>query len=342
MGPRVAAVRKRRPTIFDKILPAAKGLQVYGSFGTSALFAPVTDFGPNTAGPPPYASIVHLYEGGVKYNTSKLLLSADYFYQKIDRDFGYYSSQTGVNFGDTVYSGTGQREFKGFEASAVYNVLPDLQLFGNVSHLLAKYLTSGLAFDTVAEDQYGVSIKGQPISGIPDWLSTFGFDYKRRSNLMDGDVFDARLTGEYTGHQYTTYDLQGSDVYSVPNVPGVNYTDKNNVFDTFTGATTTDPNGGISPFAVFNLDAAYTLPTPYLPLLKKVTFDMNIQNLFDQRYFQYFYKQISPANCGTIKTGPLAGLPANNYSCGPNNDTGFADGIPGQPFSVFFTVTARF
>ena len=77
-------------------------------------------------------------------------------------------------------------------------------------------------------------------------------------------------------------------------------------------------------------------------MLKKVTFDMNIQNLFDQRYFQYFYKQISPANCGTIKTGPLAGLPANNYSCGPNNDTGFADGIPGQPFSVFFTVTARF
>ena len=319
---------------FDKILPAAKGLQVYGSFGTSALFAPVTDFGPNTAGPPPFASIVHLYEGGVKYNTSNLSLSIDYFYQKIDRDFGFYSSQTGADFGRSVYSSVGQREFKGFEASAVYNVLPQLQLFGNVSHLLAKYLTNGLDFDTVAEDQYGVSRKGDPISGIPDWLSTFGFDYKRKSTIVNDDVFDARLTGEYTGHQYTTYDLQGANVFTYPNVKGVDYSSRNNVFDTFTGATTTDPRGGISPFAVFNLDMAYTLPTPELPAIKKVTFDLNIQNLFDQRYFQYFYKQVSPGKCTVTASNPTG----NPYGCSPQ----FADGIPGEPFSVFLTVTARF
>jgi iron complex outermembrane receptor protein len=105
-----------------------------------------------------------------------------------------------------------------------------------------------------------------------------------------------------------------------------------------TGATTYDPHGGISPFAVFSLDVNYVLPTPQLPVLKRIVFDANIQNLFDQRYFQYFYKQISPANCGSFTSGPFVGLAKNNYSCG----TSFADAIPGQPFSIFFTVTARF
>ena len=331
---------------FDKILPAAKGLQVYGSFGESALFAPVTNFSPSAASTPPYASIVHLYEGGIKYNTSNLLLAADYFYQKVDRDFGFYSSQTGTTFGDTVYSNSGQREFKGFEASAAYNILPNLQLFGNVSHLLAKYLTTGLDFDTVAEDQYGVSLKGQAISGIPDWLSTFGVNYSRKSTFLDNDAMNIRLTGQYTGHQNTTYDLQllnnEGNVF-IPGVAGVDYSGglhSNNVFNTFTGATTTDPNGGISPFAVFNLDASYTLPTPYMPVLKKITFDANVQNIFDERYFQYFYKQVSPQACPV--TAPLSqggkNPTGNPYGCGAE----FADGIPGQPFGVYFTVTARF
>jgi iron complex outermembrane receptor protein len=75
-----------------------------------------------------------------------------------------------------------------------------------------------------------------------------------------------------------------------------------------------------------------------LPVLKSITFDANIQNLFDQRYFQYFYKQISPSSCGNFTSGPFNGLPKNNYSCTPE----FSDDIPGQPFSVFITVTARF
>jgi iron complex outermembrane receptor protein len=347
----------------DKILPIAKGVSFYGSIANSALFAPVGDFGPNTAGPPPYASIVHLYEGGVKYNVSNLVLSADYFYQKVDRDFGYFSYQSGPQNGLTEYGDSGQREFKGFEAAATYQITPSIQIFGNTSHLLAKYLASGFGLDTVAEDQYGIVQKGTSQTGIPDWLANFGVDYSRKSTFLDNDAINVRFAGTYTGHQYTSYDLGGTDYlnqglnfpgleplnykigscgnpnnYQIPLESSCAYTRYNQV----TGATTTDPNGGISPFAVFNLDAAYTLPTPYLPVLKKVTFDVNIQNLFDNRYFQYFYKQVSPANCGTIASGPLKGLPANNYSCGPNNDTGFADGIPGQPFSIFFTVTARF
>ena len=344
---------------FDKILPPAAGLQAYGSIGNSALFAPVGDFGPDTIGNPPHASIVHLYEGGLKYNTSNLLLSVDYFYQKVDRDFGFFSFQSGPQNGLAEYSGTGQREFKGEEGAATWQVTPNWQLFGNFSHLKATYLTNGFAFDTVAEDQYGTEYKGNPVSGVPDWLANFGVDYSHKSMFMDNDSVNVRFSGTYTGHQFTTYDLNGEAYLTSPNFvplaplnfkPGscapvssvpvpiessCAYTRYNQV----TGATVTNTSGGgISPFAIFNLDISYVLPTPYLPALKKVTFDLNIQNLFDQHYFQYFYSQISPGNCGTITSGPLKGAAANNYSCTPQ----FEDGIPGQPFSAFFTVTARF
>jgi iron complex outermembrane receptor protein len=242
-------------------------------------------------------------------------------------------------------------------------VTPSIQLFGNVSHLLAKYLQSGFALDTVAEDQYGIEVKGNPQSGIPDWLSTFGVDYSKKSLFLDNDNLNVRITGQYTGHQYTTFDYGGDAYATVPNFiglsplnygPGGGYNGCGSLYNgkpggpgcqayvrynQVTGATTTDTTGGgISPFVLFNLDATYTLPTPQLPVLKHIVFDANVQNIFNQKYFQYFYSQISPANCGTIKSGPLAGLTANNYSCTPQ----FQDGIPGQPFGVYFTVTARF
>jgi iron complex outermembrane receptor protein len=339
----------------DKVWPQLAGLSLYGSFGDSALFAPVTDFGPNTAGPPPYASIVHMYEGGIKYSSGNLVLTTDYYYQKVDRDFGFFSFQSGPQAGLTEYSNYGQREFKGVEGSAIYQLTPSIQLFGNFSYLLAKYLTSGFALDTVAEDQYGIAFKGTPVTGVPDWSSTFGVDYSRKNNFLDNDNFDLRVTGQYTGHQNTTYDLQG-DSYLNPgiNFPGLQplnftgctgnaatqaqgcpaYTRYNQII----GATTYDPHGGINPFVIFGFDAAYTLPTPYLPALKSVTFDANVQNLFDQRYFQYFYKQVSPTSCGVFTSGPFAGLNRNNYSCSPE----FADGIPAQPFTIIFTVKARF
>jgi iron complex outermembrane recepter protein len=344
---------------FDKVYAPLAGLSVYGSFGNSALFAPVTDFGPNTAGPPPGASIVHMYEGGIKYDTSVLLLSADYFYQKVDRDFGYFSFQSGPQNGLAEYSGFGQRETKGVEATVTWQVTPDIQLFGNMSHLLAKYLTSGFSLDTVAEDQYGIQFKDSPETGIPDWLSNFGLDYSRKSLLLDGDAFEFRPSGTYTGHQYTTYDLSG-DAYLSPaiNFPGLlpltyggcpgpapagGNTSGNSCaaytrYNQITGATTYDPNGGISPFVIFNIDLNYKLPTPELPVVKYITFDLNAVNIFNRTYWQYFYKQVSPANCGTFTSGPFTGLAKNNYSCTPE----FADAIPGQPASVFFTVTARF
>ena len=322
----------------DRILPAARGVSLYGSTGTSALFAPVTDFGPNTTGSPPYASIVHLYEGGVQYDTSKLALRVDYFYQKVDRDFGYFQYQSGPLAGVSSYTNSGQREFKGVEGSAIWQLSHDWQLFGNFSHTLAKYLKTELGFATVQEDQYGIVQRGTPVSGVPDWLSTFGVDYDHRNVIKAGDEFHARFEGQYTGHQPTTYDVNGFFNFGpLSNIPG-SLAGSYQYYNTTAGSTTYDPNGGLSPFVIFNLDMNYSLPIKPNGFLKKVDFDLNFLNLFDNKYFAYFYKQISPSSCGTFTSGPFKGQSVSNYGCTPS----FADGLPGEPFAVTFTTTVKF
>ncbi len=351
---------------FDKIMPALNGASVYGSIGESALFAPATDIAPNLAQGVPYASIVHLYEAGAKYNTSKLALNFDYFYQKVDRDFGFSQGQVGPLAGESIYTNSGQREFKGIEASGVYQLTDHFQLFGNVSHTLAKYLDSYLASVTVLEDQFGIAQKGTHITGVPDWLSNFGVEYDTKSIFRDGDTLSARFSGQYTGQQYTSYDLTGFENIPIPNAPTnvanpyAGATDPNTgktyasegyyqgktlpnsyvAYEYRAGATTTNPANRLGAFATFNLLLSYTVPTPEIPMVKHLKFDLNILNLFDQHYYQYYYNQVTPAACPTRSFAGTGGavLPQSAYSCVPS----FNDGLPGEPFAVTFTVTARF
>ena len=294
----------------DKILPQVAGASLYASYGTSALFAPTTDFGPSTVGGVPSASIVHMYEGGIKYDTSTLLISADYFYQKVDRDFGYYVGSGAQGQGQNFFGNGGQREFKGFETAETWQVTPNWQVFFNGSYLLAKYLKTNPAFSTIGEDQYGLAIKDAPIAGVPSFLANFGVDYHSKSLLRDNDEFSARFSGQWTGSQYTTYDL--SYYPTVPPSPP----------EETQGDTVTNPNNKLPAFTVYNLLLSYTLPTPTLPL-KNVKFDLNIQNLFNERYWQYYYSQIPPVN-------------GNYYG------NAYEDGLPGPPLSVTFDITARF
>ncbi len=325
----------------DRVLPAARGVSLYASYGESALFAPVTDFSPNILGAPPSASIVHLYEGGVKYNVSNLVLSADYYYQKVDRDFGFFTYQSGPLDGDSIYTNNGQREFKGVEAAATWQVNRQWQLFGNVSHVLAKYLATSLANVSVQEDQFGIVTRGSPITGVPDWVSTFGVDYNHRNLALRGDQLNIRFEGQYTGKQQTSYDLTGLE--NIGPIPGV--AAKPGSFGYYTvlaGDTTNDPNGGINPFVIFNLDANYKLPIKNVGPLKTISFDLNVINLFNNEYFQYYYRQISPQACGKFPANDprpgFAGQQISNYGCSPQ----FADGLPGEPFAITFTATARF
>ena len=332
---------------FDKILPAAKGLTAYGSYGESALFAPTTDFSANTVGGPPTPSIVHLYEGGVKYDTSTVAVSADYFYQKVSRDFGFFENQNpGPDFGQNSYTNDGIREFKGVEMSADWRFAPHWELFANGSHILAKYLATSLEDVTVQEDQFGLGLRGTPISGIPNWLSTFGIDYDRKDQFINQDELHVRFQGQYTGRQYTTTDLgAGADGYgaNIGPIPGAPAPGTYGYYNFVTGSTITNVNNQLPAYVVFNLDANYSLPAKVLGVhsyLKKIDFDLNILNLFDEKFFQYFYAQISPGIYGnfpaTAKPG-FAGNPKNPYS-----GVEFQDGLAGEPFAATFTITARF
>ena len=322
----------------DRVLPAAKGTSLYASYGESALFAPVGDFGPNIVGSTPSPSIVHLYEAGVRYDTPTLLLTADYYYQKVDRDFGFFQFQSGPQAGEEEYTNDGIRQFQGQEASAVWQINPHWQLFGNVSHVLAKYLATSLSLDTIQEDQFGLAIRGSKISGVPDWLSTFGVDYDRKNQFLDGDEVHIRFEGQYTGQQATTIDVQGNT--NIGPVPGFQPYGSYQYYSGVQGSTITNPIGSLAAFVVFNLDANYSLPVKFLrgSFLKSLDFDLNVLNIFNQQYFQYFYRQVSPTAAGNFTSGPFKGLPLGNYALSPE----FADGIPGEPAAVTFTVTARF
>ncbi|WP_428395837.1 TonB-dependent receptor [Lichenicoccus sp.] len=321
----------------DRVLPAAKGVSLYASYGESALFAPVSDFSPNLLGAPPSASIVHMYEGGVKYNVSNLVLSADYFYQKVDRDFGFFTYQSGPLTGDSLYTNDGQREFKGVEAAATWQVNTHWQLFANVSHTLAKYLATTLAFTSVQEEQFGIALRGKPITGIPDWLSTFGVDYNHHDLALAGDALNVRFEGQYTGKQQTSYYLSGYE--NIGPLPGVTALPGSyGYYEALAGQAVYDPNGGINPFVIFNLDANYRLPVQHVGPLKTISFDLNVLNLFNNQYFQYYYRQVTPTACGVFKSGPFKGQQISGEGCTPQ----FADGLPGEPFAITFTATAHF
>jgi iron complex outermembrane receptor protein len=322
---------------FDQIVPDAKGLSLYASTGNSALFAPVTDFGPNLVGKPPNASIVHMYEAGIKYNRANLTISADWFYQKVDRDFGYFSYEYGPQAGEAFYTSNGQREFKGFETATIWQVTPNWQLFGNASYTRAHYLVTTLGYATVQEDMFGVVVKGTPVTGVPDWISTFGVDYANTGLLRDGDKLNVRFAGQYTGHQNTTYDLNGTQ--NVGPISGLEPPGTYNYYVGTAGSTTYNPNGGIAPFTTFNLDINYAIPVTELGPIKRLVFDVNGQNIFNMHYFQYFFSQYQPTPCGNFTSGPFKGQPISPYGgCAP----AFNDGTPAEPAAVTFSVTARF
>jgi iron complex outermembrane receptor protein len=321
----------------DRVLPAAKGLTLYASYATSALFAPTTDFGPNAAGSgPPGASVVHMYETGIKYNRRNLSLTLDYFYQHVERDFGFFQYQSGPLQGVEVYSNLGQRESKGFEASAIYQVTPSWQLFGNVSYTLDKYLATTLASVTVQEDQFGLAIRGAPVSGVPDWLSTFGVAYDHHSVALPDDEFSARFEGQYTGKQATTYDVTG--LTNIGAIAGVPPFGTYGYYNATAGQTVYDPNGGNPAYVVFNLDLNYKMPIRNFGPLHSLDFDLNVLNIFNEKYFQYLYKQISPTSCGNFTSGPFKGQQISNYGC----TASFADGLPGEPAAITFTLRAHF
>ncbi len=284
-----------------------KNASVYGSWGRSALFAPVSDYalssGGNTAasGPERLTAV----EAGVKYNTDRLYLNVDYFNQRVTRAFSFFANYISNTF---FFANQGIQEFKGFEASFKFKVTPEIGIFGSGSHLLAKYLQSYAAFTTIFEDQFGYGFKGSPISGVPDFTANIGVDYDKKNIFKANDESYLRFWMVYTGQQYTTYDIS-PDPTATPNPQ-------------LQAATVTNQGYKLSAYALFNLSAHYSLPVEHMPV-KKIDFQLNVQNIFDAHYKAYFYNQY------VSYAGVYGGAPYSTF-------------IPGAPAVVVFDVSARF
>jgi iron complex outermembrane receptor protein len=307
----------------------------YAQYGKGARYAPILDYSLGTADAQgitsttkaPNPEVVHAYSAGLRYDTSRLYLNVDAFYQKVTDAFSFY---TNYQTGSSTYSNTGAEQFSGYEASAKFRLTPEIELFGNASYNRANYLNSYYANADPFEEQFGYVFKGTPLADVPNWNGEFGVEY-------DHGPYSARLTGEYTGSQYITYDLP-------PTLPAQPLIQPPNPNSTLALATTTyypspagnvanhlggfpsTPNFKLPGYLLMNLLLSYKLPMHGYDHLQSLTFSVNAQNLLGLGYYQYYF--LSPAEL------PVSGGFANTPT--------YASAFTGIPRSIYFSVSAKF
>jgi iron complex outermembrane receptor protein len=310
-----------------------KHVTAYASYAKGADFADTTNYSPQTDAngnvtgtSAPSPEIIHLYEAGLRYDTNQLYINADFYYQKItDADSFYTNYQTG----QSTNGNTGAEQFRGYELDTQYNATPSLSFFGNASFNQSNYLNSYFALDTPFEDQFGYVFKGDPLASVPNWLGNFGFSYNK-------DNFGARLTEEYTGQQFITYDIPANVSPFPPNVTGAPGCEDNSCLALAT--TPGYPNtikallsNGAVPyikqpgFLVSNLLLTYDLPV-HGRTLKKLHFELNLQNILDVHYYSHLFN--SPAEI------PQGG----GFAVTPPYFSSFY----GPPRSITFEMSAKF
>lgn len=311
-------------------------LTAYASYGKGAYFAPLSQYYPElyhgvlSGLYAPSPEIIHLYEAGLRYDTPRLLIDGDYFYQKVDDAdsfFAYYG-----NGAEQYNSGnTGKQQFRGWELQAKVQATPALDFFMNGSYDQANYLTSYFADDTPFEDQYGYVFKGDPLASVPNWLANFGLDFNK-------DNYGLRIDEEYTGPQPITYDFPPILPSNIPNTTS----DPNCPQNSCLGLATVPAYynalkellGGPIPalkqpgYLITNVLLSYDLPLHYASL-QKLHFELNLQNLFDLHYKEHLYSSYA------------------EY-LDPNTASGYAPTSPyysafyGPPRSITISMSAKF
>ena len=285
---------------------------LFGSLGKGSLFSPIQDYSVGAASglaggtSAPTPEIVHLYEGGIRYDTPRLLLSVDYYYQSISNAFAFYEDYA-QNL--QYYANNGGYLFRGVEGSGDFQVTPQVSVFGNFSYNEAIYTKSFFGNDTLAQDQFGYAFTGTPVSNVPIWNGLIGVDYAQ-------GPFSLYATGLYTGREYTTYDLDAPP-YGLNGGP----------VNPLNGATVTNTHILNPANFVANLLLTYKIPVK-VGALQSVTASLNFQNIFDKRYFTYTYSSENPVQ-GVYDPHLPGGEPFNSA-------------FVGMPRSLMLDLDARF
>ena len=310
---------------------------LYGSLGKGSLFSDVNDYSQGTlaSGLPggtsaPTPEIVHLYEGGLRYDTSRLLLNVDYYYQTIDDAFAFYEDFT---TNQQYYANNGGYLFRGVEGNGEFQVTPEFSIFGNFSYNEAEYTKSFFASDTLNQDQFGYAFAGTPLSNVPQWNGLVGADYTIGPFTIYG-------TGQYTGREFTTDDLNAppyGDTYEGPDMaahpagyptPQPGYSTTAIPANPLNAATVTNTQIQNPANFVVNLLLTYKIPLPPTTPLKSLTLSLNMQNIFDEQYYTYTYSSRNPVGGIYDPTLP-GGAPYNSA-------------FIGEPRSFLLDLTAKF
>jgi iron complex outermembrane receptor protein len=273
----------------------------YASYGKGADFASLANYSPETdengniiGTTAPKPEIIHLYEAGLRYDTGRLYVNADAYYQKITSADSFF---TNYQTGQTVNGNDGAEQFRGEELALEYRVTPALSFFGNTSFNQSNYLTNYFALDTPFEDQFGYVFKGDPLASVPNWLANFGLSYNHGN-------FGARLTEEYTGQQFITYDIPSDVNPTLANVTNNPSCDQGTGIPNECLALATVPgykntlkallsNGAVPyikqpGFLISNLLLTYDLPVKG-HAVQNLHFELNIQNLLDVHYQSHLF-----------------------------------------------------
>jgi iron complex outermembrane receptor protein len=239
----------------------------YVTAGKGSLFSPTADYAGGLTGLPgtthaPTPEIVHAFEIGLKYDTPRLYLSADYYYQHVNDAFSFYEN---YDLGQFYYANQGGFLLRGVEVAGKYRITPELTVSGNASYNNTDYTQSDFAFVTLQNDQFGYAFKGTPFSNVPTYMANIALDY-------DKGPFSGRIAGQYTGRENQTTDLL------TPNDPT----------GQFSGATITDLKNTNSPDFIVNLYASYKFPI-HSHRLQSLTATFTALNIIDTKYFTYKY-----------------------------------------------------
>ncbi len=262
----------------------------YASFGKGVRYAPTGDYtlgssGSTTKAPNP--EVVRAYEVGIRYDTPRVYLNLDAFYQHLTSAFSFF-----VNYQTNLsqYINIGNQLFRGIELSSKFRLTHRLELFGNASYDQTNYLDNYFGLDTPYQGHYGIILRGDPLASVPQWTGNFGLEY------TDGPFY-ARLAGHYTGQQFNL----GQEPVNLPSSPVIAAPFPNSQI---AGISTPETFFKLPAYLLMNLLVSYKLPL-HFQHVQYVKLALNMQNILGIKYYQHLFfsgAQIPTGNGGYLNT----------------------------------------
>lgn len=284
----------------------------YASFGKGVRYAPIGDYtlgsnGSTTKAPNP--EVVRAYEIGIRYDTPRLYLNLDAFYQHLTSAFSFFTNyQTNLS----QYINIGNQKFYGIEASGKVRLTHRLELFGNASYNAADYQNNYFGLDTPYQGHYGIILRGDPLTSVPQWTGNFGVEYTR------GPLY-VRFAGHYTGQQFNLGELP----FVLPSSPEIAPPYPNSQI---AGYSTPETFFKLPAYLLLNILATYKVPL-HFQHVQYIKLSLNVQNLLGLDYYQHLFY-----GAAEIPTG------GGNYLNTPQ----YVSAYTGPPRSVEVGATIRF